>query len=499
MTLTEMLERNAKEIPGKSAIVFRDVRISYSELEEIVNKLANALLEMGLKRGDRVGLMLPRVPELVISFLAIAKARGIVVPVNFELIGEDAAIILKRISPRFLVVYGQFLDIARMASGSDPRISIIAVDGAMEGSLQWNHILQNQKGDNPCLEIKNDDTVYLNYTSGSTGNHKGAITTHSNIYWNTLASVNALGLLPGDVHLCMFAPFAHPHEIFARSLYLGGTMVLVDKIYPKSLAEAISTHRVTCMMGLAPMYQNLLDLLEYKGYDLSSLRVPESGGMYTRRDLIEKFRQKVGVPIIPVWGSTETTGIAIANRPGEDLIPGSIGRPCDSYDVKIVDEYGEELESGEIGEMVFKGPAVIQGYYMDEANSKKCLNDGWYYSGDLGRKDESGRFYFVERKAGLMKVAGLKVYPLEIELVLMDHPDIKEAAVISARDRLRGEVPKAIIVTRDGMELTEKEILGFCKGRLAHYKLPRIIEIRESLPKIGSGKINKKALQMEHA
>lgn len=498
MTLTEMLERNAKEVPGKSAIVFRDVRISYSELDEIVNKLANALLEMGLKRGDRVGLMLPRVPELVISFLAIAKARGIVVPVNFELISEDIAIILKRISPRFLIVCGQFLDIARKAVQHDPRISIIAVDGAMEGSLQWNHILKNQKGGNPCLEIKNDDIVYLNYTSGSTGTHKGAITTHSNIYWNTLASVDALGLLPGDVYLCMFAPFAHPHEIFARPLYLGGTMVLVDKIYPKSLAEAISTHRVSCMMGLAPMYQNLLDLLEYKGYDLSSLRVPESGGMYTRRDLIEKFRQKVGVPIIPVWGSTETTGIAIANRPGEDLIPGSIGRPCDSYEVKIVDECGEELESGEIGEMAFKGPAVIQAYYMDEVNSKKSLSDGWYYSGDLGRKDESGHFYFVERKAGLMKVAGLKVYPLEIELVLMDHPDIKEAAVISAKDRLRGEVPKAIIVTRDGRELTEKEVLGFCKGRLAHYKLPRIIEIRESLPKIGSGKINKMALQMEH-
>lgn len=276
-------------------------------------------------------------------------------------------------------------------------------------------------------------------------------------------------------------------------------MVLVDKIYPKSLAGAISTHRVSCMMGLAPMYGNLLELLEHKPYDLSSLRIPESGGMYTRRDLIEKFRQRVGVSIIPVWGSTETTGIAIANRPGEDLIPGSIGRPCDSYEVKIVDECGEELESGEIGEMVFKGPAVIQGYYMDEANSKKCLNDGWYYSGDLGRKDKSGHFYFVERKAGLMKVAGLKVYPLEIELVLMDHPDIKEAAVISAKDRLRGEVPKALIVTRDGRELTEKEILGFCKGRLAHYKLPRIIEIRESLPKIGSGKINKMALQMERA
>jgi acyl-coenzyme A synthetase/AMP-(fatty) acid ligase len=221
--------------------------------------------------------------------------------------------------------------------------------------------------------------------------------------------------------------------------------------------------------------------------------------MFTRLDLIERFKQKLGVPIIPVWGSTETTGIALANHPGRDVVPCSAGQPCPSYEVKIVDEDGEELPPDTVGEMIFKGPAVVQQYYEDDESTTALFHLGWYFSGDLGRKDEQGNFYFVERKGGMMKVAGLKVFPLEIEQVLLDHPEIKEAAVIAAKDRLRGEVPKAIIVPKNGARLTEKEVLLFCRERLAHFKMPRIVEIRESLPKIGSGKINKKALQMETA
>jgi acyl-CoA synthetase (AMP-forming)/AMP-acid ligase II len=165
--------------------------------------------------------------------------------------------------------------------------------------------------------------------------------------------------------------------------------------------------------------------------------------------------------------------------------------------VRVIGKDDAEVQPGETGEMIFKGPAVVQGYYKNAVNDEVCFKNGWYYSGDLAKKDEEGNLYFVGTKTGMMKVAGLKVYPLEIELVLMEHPDIKEAAVISVKDRLRGEVPKAIIATNNGRTLTEKEILGFCRERLAHYKVPRIIEIRDSLPKLGSGKINKKILQME--
>lgn len=499
MTLVEMLDRNAREIPGKKAIIFHNIEITYRELYETVNRLASALSEIGLKKGDRVGLMLPRIPELVVSFLSVAKVQGIAVPISFELPVEGIRTILNSISARFLIVYNPFLELAKKSITVDSETLIIVVGNEDRECLSWNEIIRKGKADILHSDIKDDDVVYLNYTSGSTGNPKGAVTTHSNIYWNTVASVDALKLTSEDIHICMFAPFAHPHEIFARPLYLGGTMVLIDKIYPKSLAEAISKHRVTCVMGLAPMYENLLDVLERKTYDLSSLRVPESGGMYTRAELIKRFEQKVGVPIIPVWGSTETTGIAIANRPGEDILPGSIGKPCISYEVRIVNEDDRDIPPGEIGEMIFKGPAVVKHYYEEISSNQTCFRDGWYYSGDFGRKGGKGNFYFVERKTGMMKVAGLKVYPLEIELVLIDHPGIKEVAVISDRDKLRGEVPKAIIVTNDGIKLTEKEIVGFCKERLPHYKIPRILEIRESLPKTGSGKINKKVLQMEYA
>jgi acyl-coenzyme A synthetase/AMP-(fatty) acid ligase len=498
MTLVEMLERNASEVPQKTAIIFHTSKLSYRELNEMVNRVANTLLEMGVKPGDRVGFMLPRIPELIISFLAVAKTQGIVVPINFELPKQRIRSILNTILPQCVIAHATFLEHLKGAIPEAAPTRIIAVGkGNGEGKCLWWNELKNKKAANPGLEIKDENIVYLNYTSGSTGNSKGAITSHANIYHNTIAAVDALGLTPDDVHLCMFAPFAHPHEIFARPLYLGGTLVLVDTVYPKSLAEAISTHQVTCMMGLAPMYENLLGMLEHKSYDLGCLRVPESGGMYTRTELIEMFRRKVGVPIIPVWGSTETTGIALANRPGEYIPPGSVGKPCPSYEIKIVNERDTEVLPGEVGEMIFKGPAVVQGYYENAANSQACFKNGWYHSGDLGKRDKEGNFYFVERATGMMKVAGLKVYPLEIELVLMSHPDIREAAVISARDRLRGEVPKAIIVTRNGNGLTEKEIMVFCRERLAHYKLPRIVEIRESLPKIGSGKIDKKALQME--
>ncbi len=498
MTLVEMLQQHAGSIPQKPAIVFRDNKLSYRELNDIVNRAANTLSALGIKPGDRVGLLLPRIPELVISFLAIAKVRAVAVPINFELTPKKIHPILNSTSPRCIIAHSFYLNLLRKSLPETLPIEIIAVADKGEKYLPWDEIQQRSSVFNPGVEIKDEDVVYLNYTSGSTGNSKGAVTTHAHIYWNTLASVAALGLTSDDVHLCMFAPFAHPHEIIARPLYLGGTMVLLDKLYPKSLAEAISRHKISCMMGLAPMYENLLGVLEHRAYDLSSLRIPESGGMYTRPELIARFRKKLGVPIIPVWGSTETTGIALANRPAEHIPPGSLGKPCNTYRVKIVNEKDVTLPAGEVGEMIFKGPAVVQEYYEYTTGEPGCFRNGWFYSGDLGRTDVDGNFYFVGRKSGMMKVAGLKVYPLEVELILMSHPAIKEAAVISSGDRLRGEVPRAIIVADNGGRLTEKEIMGFCKTRLAHYKLPKIVEIRASLPKTGSGKINKKALQKEH-
>lgn len=497
LTIYEALERSYVNNPSKNFILYHDTAITYEEAYKLSNGFAEFLMVSGIRKGDKVCFLLPRIPELILSFLGIIKAGAIPVPVNYTLSKREIMSFISRVSPSVIIINDKLL------TSLDPEIlvrkdvKIICTGKENYGYIPWNRAcyLSNKKIENKkdCNEI-----AYLNYTTGSTGIPKGAIAKHSNIYWNTRSAVEAMQIRHGDVHLCMFASFAHPHELFARALHTGGTLVLLEEIKPKTIAQTIIDKSVTCMMGLAPMYENLLSVLEYKTYDLNSLRIPESGGMYTRNELIRRFKQKVGVPIIPVWGSTETTGVAIANHPGKPILPGSIGKPCISYEVRIVDENNRELKNGEIGEMIFKGPAVVKGYYECSSNSHLSFRDGWYYSGDLGKRDREGNFYFVERKTGMMKVAGLKVYPLEIELALMEHPDIKEVAIISAKDRLRGEVPKAIVVTKNGKELTKRDIIEFCKGRLPQYKLPRIVEIRESLPKTGSGKINKKVLQMEY-
>jgi long-chain acyl-CoA synthetase len=494
MTLVEMLERKARDLPDQVAIIFQDSRITYQALNAQVNQMAHALLSLGCQPGDRLGFMLPRVPEMVVTFLAGAKVQGVVAPINFELPGKEIAGILNNLSPRVMVVHATFLTLVEQSMPAGTTIILVGA-GDMQGTLAWEEFTKNRGEDNPGLEVQDDDVVYLNYTSGSTGNARGALTTHAHIYWNTRAAVETLVLTPADIHLCLFAPFAHPHEFFARSLYLGGTMVLIDSIRPKSIAKAIGQHRVTCFMGLAPLYRTLMETAASEAFDLSSLRLPESGGMHTPVELIQQFEETFGLPIYAVWGSTETTGIAIANRPGSKPRHGTVGQPCKYYKIKVVGEDGQELPPNEIGELIFQGPGVVKTYYEEkEKNNFKSFRNGWYYSGDLGRRDETGNFYFVERKSGMLKVAGHQVYPLEIELKLMNHPGIKEAAVIGIKDKMRGEVPKAIVVLKDGMTLNRREIIRYCSQEMAHYKVPREVEIREALPKIGSGKINKKAL-----
>lgn len=500
MTLGEMLGRAVKAFPKKNAIIYRELAITYEELNDLVNRLANGLIDLGFQKGDRICVMMPRIPELVISFLAVARCGGIFVPLNYEFKPGQIKKILNTLQPFGLMVQHSFLAVLQEAMSllqSSPQHIIVAGGDAYHPYYKFREVVNTGKSTLPPRMVSENETVYLNYTSGSTGNAKGAITTHANIEWNTLAAIDTLGLTVDDVHLCMFAPYAHPHELFARPLYLGGTMVLLDNVYPKSLATSISDHKVSCLMGLAPLYEMLLDIVTHSTYDLSSLRIPESGGMFTPIDLLQRFEKRFGVSIIPVWGSTETTGIAVANSLHGEQRYGSIGKPCKYYEVKIVSEKGEELPPNEVGELLFTGPAVVSGYYNAPEETQESFTDGWYHSGDLGRKDDDGFFYFVERKSGMIKTGGLKVYPLEVENILRTHPEIKEVAVIRASERLRGEVPKAVVVLRDGARLTSREITHFCQERMARYKVPRIVEFKDELPKIGSGKINKKALELE--
>jgi long-chain acyl-CoA synthetase len=251
------------------------------------------------------------------------------------------------------------------------------------------------------------------------------------------------------------------------------------------------------MMAVASIYDTLARLPLSAPFDLSSLRIPESGGMYTHPTLVEKFMERFGVAIIPVWGSTETSGIALVSPVAGDHRPGSMGKPSPYYEVKVVGDDGEELPPDEVGEMLIKGAGVCSRYYNQPEETKMYMKDGWYCTGDMVKKDRDGYYYFASRKTGMMKVAGVKVFPLEIEGVLLNHPLIEEAAVIKIQDRLRGEVPKAIIVVKQGFEISKEEVQKYCEEKMSRIKVPSVIEFRTDLPKTPGGKILYRELQSE--
>ncbi|OGP49429.1 MAG: hypothetical protein A2Y79_09935 [Deltaproteobacteria bacterium RBG_13_43_22] len=493
VTIQENLQRNYINHPSKIFIQSKNESLTYGDVYQYVNGIANSLNSLGIRKNDKIGLLMNRIPELVLSILSISKVAALAVPINILNKPEEIKEFIFDISPSLLIIQDKYLPLLDKEISSSS-IKIIVIGETNHPYIPWKIICYPFESISK-EDIDQDNIAYLNYTSGSSGNPKGAITTHANIYWNTMAAVEKLKIHPGDIHLCMFASFAHPHEIFARALYTGGTLVLLEEINPKTIAGMIKKRSVTCMMGLAPMYEMMA--AHCQGSDLESLRIAESGGMYTQDSIIKEFKNKFAIPVLPVWGSTETTGIAIANSPAEEVRYGSIGRPCHYYEVAIVDDSGKEVPTNSIGELIFKGPAVVSGYLDSPEEKAKSFKRDWYYSGDLAKKDPDGYFYFEGRKNEMIKTGGLKIFPQEVENILITHPMIRDVAVIGLRDKLRGEVVKAIIVLNDGTRISPGELIHYCQERIPRYKAPRIIEFRDVLPKTGGGKINKKELKRD--
>jgi long-chain acyl-CoA synthetase len=490
MTFIEMLEKNGELFPEKAAIIYKNERVSYKYFHGKSNALANFLLKKGLKKNDCIGFLVEKNPAAIISFLGVAKAGGIFFPIDHNHTISHIQSILNLTKPAFLIISAKFQPLLTKLKLPLSDIELIVIGPRPENiyySLEEIFLKESESA--PEAGVVAEDIAYLNFTSGTTGTPKGAICTYANIYWNTISSIKSLGLTHEDIHLCMFPVFSHPHELFARALYLGGTIVLIDDFLPKSIAEAITTHKVTCMMAIALAYDSLVRYHVSCANDFSSLRVAESGGMHVSPSLFREFKEHFNVSIIPVWGSTETSGIALATPADTGYHPGSMGKPCPYYEIKIIDEAGKELQTGEIGEMVIKGPAVCSGYFENPNETEQHMKDGWLYTDDLVKKDDEGYFYFASRKSGMIKVAGLRVFPTEIEDVLRSHPKIAEAAVVKIRDQLLGETPKAVIVLKEGQSLTKEDIRKFCGKRMEKYKVPNTIEFLPALPKTPSGKI----------
>ncbi len=513
VTIHDVLFLWAEKTPENHFVHAGEETYSFQDTLQVSEKLAGFLTAKGICAGATMGLLLPRRPELVFSFLAASMSGYLPTPLNYL---ENTTVIRQVTSSlqlKVFIVDPTVVDQETLCFLEErvvqDNILVIAVgrEKGGRGFISWEESIEHALSvDLP--KIKMDDIAYFNLTTGTSGFPKAAICSHANLYWNTCSAVETFNLDEEDVHLCMFASFAHPHELFCRALYTGGSLVLLTDISPRAIIGTINRYQVTCMMGLAVMYKMMAEYvfkkkIKEKKISCPGLRIAESGGMFTSPEIHESFTAAFAIPILSVWGSTETSGVAIANTPENYRRDGSMGRECLHYRVRLLDEQGRDVEQGEVGELFFSGPANVSGYkkfgYKKNGLPPVLLPgfDGWYASGDLAIQDQDGFYFFIERKSGMIKVAGLKVYPLQVELVLQEHAQVSEVAVIGVSEGRRGAVPKAFVVAGEGERIDLEELKDFARRKLARYMVPRQWQLVDSLPKIGSGKINKKVLGRE--
>lgn len=499
LTLGEVLERTALRVPDAVALYWEDQVITYQQLNERVNRVANGFVAAGICPGDPIGLLINKRPELVITFLACARMGAIATPINYKLTHDRIRFQFEQIAMKACIVEKDYKSIFDTVQDLvvNPRHAVFLSDAPADRNgvafNTWQELL-TFSATAPAWNAKSEDVVYLNYTSGSTGRPKGAITTHANIMWNCLSNLASFEMFESDVFLGMFSTFSHPHELFHRSIYLGCPAVLCDSLSPRIVGKAIQEHKVTWMMAVPSFYEMLFHQAEAGQLDLSSLRVLEAGGAFIDANTLQEMESKFGTTLMPVWGSTETSGVGLALVKSPDRKPGTIGRACAFYDFRVVNDAGQEVGPDEVGELVVQGPAVVSGYLNMPEETNKLFVDGWYHTQDLVTRDAEGFFRFVARRSEMLKIGGIRVYPVEIEQAIRSHPDVLNVVVVGASDKLRGEMARAIVIKKPGVVLTEKVLRLHCRKTLAVYQVPRIIEFWDTLPQLPNGKVDKKAI-----
>lgn len=504
-SLWTALERNSRISPQRTAIRYGNGELTYHELAGQVSSICYSLKALGLEPGETVGCFLPKIPELVIAFLATLKARAVYVPLNVDSAKNTLIEQLRVTRPRFVFVDGKhqdYVDSVVIQAGVPTKVALISTSSTPSKSsnilYSWSILLDTGTLEDYDDHLLTDDKLgmlaYLNYTSGSTGAPKCAVTSHANIYWNSLSAITTLSLQSSDVHLCAFPSHLHPHEILARSVYLGSTIVLSENTVP-SLLEAVQRQKVTCMMANPAVYALLAQYCSNQSQDLEHLHLAESGGSLTPSRLRYQYKAELGVDLVPVWGSTETCGIAIAASTKTIDRDRLLGQPCPFYDVKVINDFGEPANIGETGELVIAGNGVCTGYFEDSVASESHFGLLGYHTRDLVSMDSENNVYFQGRAHDMIKTGGLKVHPVEVEEVIRSHPFVQDVVVVGIEDTIRGEIVKAIVVPNIDKTVSTREIVQHCIGKLEDYKLPRLIKFVTELPRSSNGKIDRTRLR----
>jgi long-chain acyl-CoA synthetase len=478
-------------------------------------QFAVGLRAMGIEKGDRVLVMLPNCPEVLIAYQGIARAGAVIIPVLPLLKGLEVRYIANNSGAKAIVTSAILLPLLRSALVDVPAMRYIITTGLLDdesvqpglpqvrayakvvasGADKADHYLTDLDGIAPSP----DDMAVILYTSGTTGNPKGVILSHRSLIANALAGRGSdpVGAHVGEMHLAIL-PLAHAYGILVSNVVnlSGVTVVMHPRFDPTAVFSAIERHRIVSFAGVPAMFVALLYSPDADAYDTSSLQYVVSGSAPLPVEIMKAFEQKFHCPIREGYGLSEASAALTGHSADIVRKPGSVGKPLAGVELRIVDEHDNNVPTGEVGEIIARGPNIMQGYYNMPAETAAALRNGWLYTGDMGRFDEDGYVYIVERKKDLIIRGGFNVYPRDIEEVLATHPAVIEAAVIGIPSQRMGEEVKAFVVTRS--DIDAETLMAYCRDKLANYKTPSQIEFVDTLPRNAIGKIDKKELRKRH-
>ncbi len=529
-TLQSYLKEAAEKYPEKKAIHFIGKELSYKQLYDSSLKLANQLQKLGVKKGDRVAIMLANTPQAVISYYGALFAGAIVVQTNplyverevehqlndsgaeimicLDLVYPRVANVMNKTKLRHVIVTGikDYLPfpknliypfIQKKRTGIDVNISY------NDRILSFVKLLEEGISKEIDIEINpKEDLALLQYTGGTTGPAKGVMLTHYNLVANTNQCVGWMyKLRKGEERILAALPFFHVYGmtvVMNLSIMFYSKMIILPKFEPIDVLKTIEKQKATIFPGAPTMYIALLNHPKIKDFDLSSIEACISGSAALPVEVQSKFEQETDGNLVEGYGLTETSPVVIANLIWGERKSGSIGLPWPNTDAAILSiETGEPAEPNEIGEVMVKGPQIMKGYWKRPEDTQATFKDDWFLTGDMGYMDEEGYFYIVDRKKDMIIAGGFNIYPREIEEVLYEHEKVQEACIIGVPDEYRGETVKAFIVPKEGQTITEEELDQYCRKHLAAFKVPRLYEFRDELPKTMIGKILRRVLVEE--
>jgi long-chain acyl-CoA synthetase len=492
LNLASIAIDSATRSPRSAAVRLGDVELTYAELDERSARVATLLAEKGLRPGDRVGVMLPNVPEFPISYYGVLRAGGVVVPMNVLLKRREIAFYLEDSGAKLLLAWHGFAADARDGA-ADADAELIEVE-----PKAFAEQLDAHEPTPELTETGEEDTAVILYTSGTTGKPKGAELTHFNLSRNAdIASRTTCVISEGDVvlgALPLFHSFGQTVSMNA-SLRVGATLTLVPRFDPAEALATMQRDRVTHFYGVPTMYGALLHHPGREELDTSALRTCITGGASMPVEVLRGFEEAFGCVVLEGYGLSETSPVASSNHPDMERKPGSIGTPLEEVEMKVVDEDDNEVAQGEVGEIVIRGHNVMKGYWRRPEATAEAMRGGWFHSGDMARVDEQGYFFIVDRKKDLIIRGGYNVFPREVEEILYEHPKIREAAVLGIPHDQLGEEVGAAVVLHEGEQLEPEEVSAYVKERIAAYKYPRAVWFLDDLPKGPTGKILKREIE----